>query len=86
MNLFAAVKALFPTAADDDFALWDESDGTGPYLALWHEAKLGPAPTTATLKVAAAALPPAPTSEPAPAKPTLIETDDLRAKRGQRPG
>ena len=82
MNLHAAVRALYPDALDEDFQLRDDADGRGPYLALWHEAKLGPAPTTAALRAEALQHPePEP---PAPrAKPQLVETDDFRARRSQ---
>jgi hypothetical protein len=42
-NLYARIKALHPAATERDFTLRD--DGTGPYIAHWDEAKLGPRPT-----------------------------------------
>lgn len=45
-----AIKYLYP-AADPlvDFAIQDNSDGRGPFIAKWNEAKLGPKPDKAKL-------------------------------------
>ena len=38
------VKAAHPAAADEDFEIRDDSDGRGPFISRWNEAKLRPQP------------------------------------------
>ena len=49
------IKYLYPTAVPlADFTLQDNSDGSGPFIAKWDEAKLGPKPTKAELDAVSA--------------------------------
>lgn len=46
--MYNAIKRLYPQSIDNvDFILQD--DGSGVFIALWNEAKLGPVPTKAML-------------------------------------
>ena len=46
---------LYPSAVSlVDFVLGDKSDGNGPFIARWDEAKLGPKPTKAELDAVSA--------------------------------
>jgi hypothetical protein len=54
--LSQALQYLYPDAsARLDYRLQDDSDGRGPYIAYWNEAKLGQLPTQAKLDSAGAA-------------------------------
>lgn len=49
-NLGLILSTLYPNAAQGDYLVQDNSDGNGPYIAQWDEAKLGPQPDAATLQ------------------------------------
>ncbi|MBI3024384.1 MAG: hypothetical protein HYY66_01665 [Candidatus Tectomicrobia bacterium] len=49
MNFWRGIKAAYPAAGEGDFELRDNSDGKGPFISRWDEAKLGPAPDLAAL-------------------------------------
>lgn len=48
-NIIAILKARGITPAARDFLLVDNSDGQGPFIEFWDEAKLGPKPSQADL-------------------------------------
>lgn len=55
-NLGLILSTLYPNAVPlVDYRVQDNSDGNGPYIAHWDEAKLGPQPDAATLQAAEAA-------------------------------
>lgn len=50
MNIGLVIRHLYPNADPfSDYLVQDDSDGNGPYLKHWDEAKLGPRPTQAEL-------------------------------------
>ena len=50
----AILESRGVAAEEGDFAIQDNSDGKGPFIAAWNEAKLGPKPTRADLDTAQA--------------------------------
>lgn len=49
--LGTVIAAKFPDASSiTDFNIEDQSDGKGPQITLWNEAKLGPKPTKKELE------------------------------------
>lgn len=81
-----SIKYLYPTAVPlVDFVLQDNSDGNGPFIAKWDEAKLGSKPTKAELDavsiVADKARLDAETSDKAKAELAIIDLGSIRAIR-----
>ena len=77
---------LYPSAVPlVDFVLGDKSDGNGPFIARWDEAKLGPKPTKAALDAVSVAAEQAridgETSDKAKAELTAIDLASIRSIR-----
>jgi hypothetical protein len=54
--IYDAIKYLFPGITNEEFRLQDDSDGKGPYIAMWNRPE--PKPTMEQINATIATMPP----------------------------